>query len=157
MAPVRIIIPALGLDVPVVEVAWSVARDDDLWRTEWETADHAAGHLRGSALPGEMGNMVIAGHHNTRGEVFRQLSDVGLPGNPLRQGDTIVIVADNGVEFSYRVVAWYRFLESGASPEEMRQHARFLEQTDTSTLTLVTCWPYETNTHRVITVAQLVH
>lgn len=156
LSPARIVIATLGLDVPVVEVAWTVTRQSEGWRSEWETADHAAGHLRGTANPGETGNMVIAGHHNTKGEVFRPLSDVGLPGNPLQQGDSIVVVTADGEEFHYQVASWNRFLEDSAPAEETRRHARYLEQTDSPTLTLVTCWPYESNTHRVVIIAHLV-
>jgi len=154
--PVRILIPALDLDAPVIEVGWAMILEDGVWRSEWETADHAAGHLQSSANPGEPGNMVISGHHNTKGEVFRPLSNVGLPGCPLRQGDAVLVVAEDGREFTYEIVSWDRFLEQGASAEEVRQHARYLEPTDTATLTLVTCWPYESNTHRVVIVARLV-
>jgi len=100
--------------------------------------------------------MVVSGHHNTKGEVFRQVSGVGLSGNPFDQGDTIVVVSEDGREFAYRVVRWDRFREEGATAEEALQHARYLEPTQTATLTLVTCWPYESNTHRVIIVAQLI-
>ena len=155
LSPARIVIATLGLDVPVVEVAWSVTRTGEGWRSEWQSADHAAGHLRGTANPGETGNMVIAGHHNSKGEVFRPLSDVGLPGNPLRQGDTIVIATGDGKEFHYQVALWDRFLEATASPEEIRRHARYLDQTESPTLTLVTCWPYDSNTHRVVIIAHL--
>lgn len=154
--PVRLLIPDLGLDVPVVEVSWIMVAENGGWHSEWQTADHAAGHHRGSANPGEAGNMVISGHHNTKGEVFRQVSDVGLSGNPFNQGDTIVVVSEDGRKFAYRVVLWDRFREDGATAEETLQHAHYLEPTETAILTLVTCWPYESNTHRVIIVAQLV-
>jgi len=154
--PVRLLIPDLELDVPIVEVSWFLILQNGVWHSEWQTADHAAGHHRGSANPGESGNMVISGHHNTKGEVFRLVSNVGLPGSPLGEGDNIVVVSADGREFTYRVVLWDRFREEGATSEEVLQHARYLEPTEAATLTLVTCWPYESNTHRVIIVAQLV-
>ena len=133
-----------------------MVQDESGWRAEWETAEQAAGHLRGTANPGEAGNMVIAGHHNAKGEVFRPLSDVGLPGNALQPGDIVAVVAEDGREYRYQVALWDRFVEEGPSLEEIRQHARYLEPTPTATLTLVTCWPYATNTHRVVIVAHLV-
>jgi sortase (surface protein transpeptidase) len=41
---------------------------------EWRVPDHrAAGWLNTSAAWGQAGNTVLAGHHNIRGEVFRDL------------------------------------------------------------------------------------
>jgi sortase A len=152
---VRLLIPRLELDVPVVEIGWTMILHDGTWHSEWETADNAAGHHRGSANPGEVGNMIISGHHNTKGEVFRLVSEVGMPGNALRLGDQIVVVAEDGQQYVYAVVRWDRFEEHGADPEQVREHARYLQPTDTPTLTLVTCWPYESNTHRVVVIADL--
>jgi sortase A len=153
--PVRLLIPRLAMDVPVVEVSWSVINENGTWRTEWETADHAAGHHRGSANPGEAGNMVLSGHHNTKGEVFRLVSEVGQPGNALRLGDEIVVISEDGHEYTYNVVQWDRFQEEAEDPEQQQEHARYLAPTQSPTLTLVTCWPYESNTHRVVVVAEL--
>jgi sortase A len=153
--PERLIIPKLSLDVPVVEVSWTPVFVDGSWRSEWQTADGAAGHHRNSANPGEVGNVVLAGHHNTRGEVFRQVSEIGQPGNALGPGDDVVVVAEDGRQYTYTVVQWDRFREEGATPAELQQHARYLDPTTDATLTLITCWPYEANTHRVVVVAKL--
>ncbi len=152
---VRLLIPSLGLDVPVVEVSWDVVLEDGSWRSVWQTADGAAGHHRNSANPGEAGNVVIAGHHNTRGEVFRQVSEIGLPGAQLDIGDEIILVAADGRQYTYTVVQWERFPEEGLSEAERRAHARYLAPTQDAILTLVTCWPYESNSHRVVVVARL--
>jgi LPXTG-site transpeptidase (sortase) family protein len=149
-------ISALDLDVSVVEVGWSVMQVDGLWQSIWQTADGAAGHHRNSANPGEAGNVVISGHHNTRGEVLRALSEVGRSGNDLRPGDEVVLVAEDGRSYSYRVDNWVRFEEEGATQGQIREHARYLEPTQDARLTLVTCWPYESNTHRVVVLASLI-
>lgn len=153
--PVRLLIPRLGIDVPVVEVSWSVVFENGSWRTEWETAEGAAGHHRDSANPGEAGNMILSGHHNTKGEVFRLVSEIGQPGNALSVGDSILVVAEDGREYAYEVMRWDRFQEDGADPTQVREHARYLAPTQSATLTLVTCWPYESNSHRVVVVAEL--
>ena len=153
--PVRLLIPTVGLDVPVVEVSWDVVFDNGDWKSVWQTADGAAGHHRNSANPGEAGNVVISGHHNTRGEVFRQVSEIGQPGAGLGIGDEIVLVAQDGQRFTYTIVAWDRFQEEGISDEQRRAHARYLAATDEAILTLVTCWPYQNNSQRVVVTARL--
>ncbi len=54
------------------------------------------GHYTGSALPGEAGNVAIAGHRTTYGSPFRDL-DLLLPGDPI-----VVETADSW--FVYRVL-----------------------------------------------------
>jgi sortase A len=151
---VRLLIPRLGLDVPVVEVSWDVVYDGETWRCVWQTADGAAGHHRNSANPGEAGNVVISGHHNTRGEVFRQVSEIGLPGSVFAVGDQVVLVALDGLQYVYTVVDWDRFEES-TIPQVRRDHAHYLDPTADATLTLVTCWPYDANSYRVVVIARL--
>jgi sortase A len=107
------------------------------------------------ADPGEAGNVVISGHHNTQGEVFRQVSEIGQPGSVLSQSDEIILVAEDGQQHTYTIVQWERFQEEGISEQERQEHARYLASTTDPTLTLVTCWPYESNSHRVVVVAKL--
>lgn len=57
--------------------------------------DRGPSHWTGSALPGEMGNMVIAGHRSTVTEPFRRI-------DALKAGDA-VIVTTNGARWTYRV------------------------------------------------------
>jgi LPXTG-site transpeptidase (sortase) family protein len=152
---VRIIIPKLEVDAPVIELGWNLVFEEGDWRSEWQTADNAAGHHRNSANPGEAGNVVISGHHNTKGEVFREVSEIGQPGVTFGQGDEIVLVTDNGDQYTYTVFGWERFPYEGALPEERGRHTEYLEQTADPTLTLITCWPYESNTHRVVVIAKL--
>jgi LPXTG-site transpeptidase (sortase) family protein len=156
MPPVRITIPDLGLDAEVTAVTWEPVLLDGSWQTQWQTADGAVGHHRNSAKLGEEGNIVLSGHHNTKGEVFRQVSEIGQPGSPLGQGDSILLYAEDGQVFEYVVVEWHRLREEGATTEERQANARYLEQSDKVTLTLITCWPYEANTHRVVVVAEPV-
>jgi sortase A len=152
---VQLLIPSLGLDAPVVEVSWEVTFDGETWQSVWQTADSAVGHHRDSANPGESGNIVMSGHHNTRGEVFRQVSEIGQPGSAFQTGDEIILVAQDGTRYAYTVVDWERFEENGTTADERRRHASFLGQTTDATLTLVTCWPYESNSHRVLVIAKL--
>jgi LPXTG-site transpeptidase (sortase) family protein len=152
---VRLLIPKIGLDVPVVDVSWKVELEQGIWHSVWQTADGAAGHHRNSANPGEAGNVVISGHHNTRGEVFRQVSEIGEPGSALSQSDEIILVAEDGQQYTYTIVQWERFQEEGLPDRERQEHARYLASTTDPTLTLVTCWPYESNSQRVVVIAKL--
>lgn len=154
-SPIRLVIPALALDVPVVEVGWDIVEEAGTWKSVWQTAVNAAGHHRDSANPGEAGNVVLSGHHNTKGEVFRQLSEIGQPGAAFGQGDEIVLEAQDGRQYTYTVVQWERLPETGVSAAEWQSYTHYLDPTSEAILTLVTCWPYESNTHRVIVVAEL--
>jgi sortase A len=57
--------------------------------------DHGPGHWPGSAMPGQLGNAVIAGHRVTHSHPFRHL-------DKLVPGDEIIFRTEAG-EFTYRV------------------------------------------------------
>lgn len=154
--PVRLVIPALDIDTPVVEVGWEIVGTGDDRRSEWQTADYAAGHHINSANPGQRGNVVISGHHNIKGRVFEQISrDVDRNPPRLKPGSEIYVYAADGRGYVYRVKEVLLLQEVGASEAQRRENARYMDQTEEPTLTLVTCWPMWTNTHRVIVVATL--
>ncbi|HMQ55905.1 MAG TPA: sortase, partial [Anaerolineae bacterium] len=44
--------------------------------------------------------------------------------------------------------------EKGESVDVRRKNAQWIAPTNDERLTLVTCWPYTNNTHRVIVVAK---
>jgi sortase A len=82
----------------------------------------AVGHLADTALPGEAGNVVLAGHRDT---FFRPLKHV-------RAGDAITLKTRDG-DFEYRV-------ESTAVVAP--SHVDVLQPTGGRTLTLITCFPF---------------
>jgi sortase A len=146
--PVRVIIPALGVDAPVVEVGWHVIQTGDA-RGEWETVAGAAGHHRGSAEPGQRGNCVLSAHSSDAGgAVFRGLEN-------LHVGDLVQVVTFDKNEYTYRVGTVLTLDEVGATQSEKREHARWLDPTDEAVLTLVTCWPPWSYTHRIVVRAKL--
>ena len=156
-APTRLLIPVLGLDVPVIEVSWDVVFEDGTWKSVWQTADGAAGHHRSSANPGEAGNIVISGHHNAKGEVFREVSEIGQPGVAFGPGDLVILEAAGGQRHTYQVEQWERFpVEDSITAGERRRQGQFLATGTEPLLTLVTCWPYDSSSHRVIVVARLL-
>jgi sortase A len=116
---------------------------------QWQVASYAAGWNDNSALPGEGDNIVLSGHNNWKGEVFRYLEY-------LQPGHKIFLGTADGRTWTYEVFSVYKVLETGVSREESIEHAKVMDQTGTEQLTLITCWPYTTYTHRLIVLARPV-
>jgi LPXTG-site transpeptidase (sortase) family protein len=144
----------VGLDVPVQQVSWYPTSQDGTWRSTWETAEGAVGHHRNSANPGEAGNVVLSGHHNAYGEVFRDVSEIGLPGSPMDEGSALILVAQDGRQHTYSVLRWERFQVEGIPDAERGAYARYMAPSTDPILTVITCWPYDGNSHRVVVVAE---
>ncbi|MCL6432526.1 MAG: sortase [Anaerolineae bacterium] len=143
--PTWIEAPAIGLYAPVVQVGYTVTSVDGEEMVEWEVPDEAAGFHEGSAYPGRPGNTVISGHNNIGTQVFRNLDE-------LQVGDEVILYV--GVQpFRYEVVHKEIVREYGATEEERRENGRWIGPTQDERLTLVTCWPYTGNSHRLIVVA----
>jgi sortase A len=106
----RLEAPRLGLSVMVAEGVSS------------RTLRRSAGHIPGTALPGELGNVGIAGHRDT---FFRPLKEI-------RKDDTLTLKTLQG---TYRYV-----VDSTAivAPDDVK----VLDPRDQPTLTLVTCYPF---------------
>ena len=141
--PDRILIPAIGLDAPVETVGWHVEQGVSVW----DVPDRrVAGWLKTSAPAGQPGNTVLDGHHNIKGEVFRRL--VGL-----KPGDAIDLRAGSAV-YHYAVTEKHILLDRDQPINVRIANAKWIQPTDDERLTLVTCWPYTNNTHRLIIVAR---
>jgi sortase A len=106
----RIQIPRLGMEVAILEGTTS------------QTLRLGVGHIKGTALPGEPGNIGIAGHRDT---YFRDLRDI-------RNGDEIQIQTTTG-QVSYEVDSM-QIVAPGDTG--------MLASTTRSTITLVTCYPF---------------
>ncbi|HTQ78749.1 MAG TPA: class D sortase [Thermoanaerobaculia bacterium] len=109
---------AIGrLEVPRLDLSVMVAQG-----VSDTTLRRAVGHIPGTALPGPLGNVGLAGHRDT---FFRSLKDI-------RKNDKLTLTTLGG-SYQYtvdttRIVA----------PEEVQ----VLEPTGQPTLTLVTCYPF---------------
>jgi LPXTG-site transpeptidase (sortase) family protein len=145
LPPTRIVAQSIGLDAPISPAGW-VAAQDGKAGSDWVVPDEAAGWHQNSALPGHNGNVVLSGHHNMGAEVFRHLVD-------LEPGDRIVLKAD-GRDYVYHITDVFILPERGVPDEQRRQNALWIMPTNTERLTLVTCWPYNDNSHRVIVLAE---
>jgi len=90
--------------------------------TDKLTLDRGIGLVAGTAMPGETGNMALSAH---RDSYFRPLKDVVV-------GDRIELLTQKGVqEFE---VSEITIVDS--------QDISVLDPTDTSVLTLITCYPF---------------
>ncbi len=148
-AAVRVAALSVGIDAPVVEVGWHVQEVGGERRGVWDTVAGAAAHLRGSADPGQAGNCVLAGHASTEGgAVFRRLGELAV-------GSPVTVTTANGQSYQYTVTEVLTLEEVGATAEEKREHARWLDPTAEPVLTLVTCWPDWSYTHRLVVRARL--
>jgi hypothetical protein len=162
--PVRVVIPDLKLDVPVVEMGWRVVQTADGPRSDWVIPKNEAGHHINSALLGDAGNLVISGHNNIYGEVFKPISfawdnDTRIPvddytdRSDILNGRAIELFDAAGQGFQYTITAFYRLKDTGVSAEQRIANGRFMEPTDQAQVTLITCWPPTSNTHRLVVVA----
>jgi len=106
----RIEISRLGMAVMIVEGA------------DEKSLQHAVGHIAGTALPGEQGNVGIAGHRDT---FFRPLRNIRL-------NDDVKLTTLTG-SYRYRVDS-----VKIVRPED----GNVLIDSGGSVLTLVTCYPF---------------
>jgi sortase A len=109
---------ALGrLEIPRLGVSAIVRAGSDA-----RTLRLAIGHIGGTALPGEPGNVGLAAHRDT---FFRRLGEI-------QAGDKVQFVTPDGT-YLYRV----------ESTQVVEPHDTWvLNPTDDSVLTLVTCYPF---------------
>jgi sortase A len=116
--------PKLALGDAVAKL--SIPRlDTELYVVE---GDHASelrrgpGHVMGTAMPGQDGNCIIAGHRDTH---FRVLKEI-------RKGDEIVLQTSTG-QYTYRVKTTQVVLPSNTAS---------LKPSKTAELHLITCYPF---------------
>lgn len=144
--PDRLLIPAIQLDAPVLQEHYKVITLDGREYVQWRVPFRfAAGWQDSTALPGEVGNTVLNGHHNEYGKVFKDLIN-------LKEGDLIELYAGETI-YTYKVTTIMLLPEKYQSMEVRIKNASWIMPTTDERLTLVTCWPPESNTHRLIVVA----
>lgn len=123
-APVRLIIPALGLDAPVVDVGQTPIGTMEVPAHPQET-----GWFKLGVRPGETGNAVLAGHLDTvsgRPAVFWSL-------HTLKAGDEVRIIDARGNLLRFRVTGSETYDHDKAPLEEI------FGTHDASRLNLITC------------------
>lgn len=123
----RLQIPALGVDSPIVQ-------GDD-----WEQLKKGIGQHIGTGLPGQEGNIVLSAHNDIYGEIFRDLDQMEI-------GDQFELSTD--LQTFIYVVTDIQIVD----PTDVW----VMQPTDHASATLISCYPYRINTHRIVIFADLV-
>ena len=123
---VRIQIPALGVDAPVVQ------------GDGWEQLKKGVAQHLGTANPGEPGNVVLSAHNDIFGELFRYLEK-------LEPGDEVILYT-NQRQFVY-VVDDTKIVEPTA--------VEVMSPTSKPVVTLISCYPYLIDKQRIVVRAKL--
>jgi LPXTG-site transpeptidase (sortase) family protein len=134
----RLLIPKISVSAPIT---WDVA-DENIN----QALENGVAGYKGTALPGQNGNIFITGHSSyyiwaagNYKDVFALLENVDL-------GDKIYIQYGGG-NFTYEITS-----KKVVSPNDMS----VLNQTNDKTLTLMTCVPVGTNLRRLIVIAKQI-
>jgi len=123
---VRIQIPSINVDAPIVQ------------GDGWEQLKKGVGQYIGSANPGHDGNVVLSGHDDVYGEIFRYL-------DRLAPGDQVIVYTRQR-QFTY-VVDRTVLVEPTA--------VEVMASTGSPTVTLISCYPYLVNDQRIVVFARL--
>lgn len=123
---IRIQIPAIRVDAPVVQ------------GDNWEQLKKGVGQQIGTPDPGSKGNIVLAGHNDVYGEVFRYL-------DRLSPGDTVILFTSRR-QYIY-VITGTQMVEPTA--------VDVMAQTSDARVTLISCHPYLIDDHRIVVSAVL--
>ncbi len=124
---VRIQIPAIGVDAPVVQ------------GDAWEQLKKGVGQMIGSPNPGQKGNLVLSAHNDVFGEIFRDL-------DKLQKGDEIIVYSSQRA---------YVYVVSQSQLVEPTR-VEVMAPTREAVVTLISCYPYRVNTQRIIISAEFV-
>ena len=123
---VRVQIPAIRVDAPVVQ------------GDNWDQLKKGVGQQIGSPNPGSKGNIVLSGHNDVYGEVFRYLDQ-------LQPGDRVILFS-NQRQYTY-VVTGTEMVEPTA--------VEVMAPTQDARITLISCHPYLIDDHRIVVSAVL--
>jgi sortase A len=119
-------IPKLGVDAPLLE------------GIRLTTLDNGPGHWPGTAMPGEIGNVVVAAHRTSHGGPFRNIDQ-------LVAGDTVMFTTEAG-DLPYRVTG-----TQVVNPDAIW----IVDPTDTPTATLFACHPPGSVAQRIVVKLEL--
>ncbi len=126
---------ALSLIIPRLNLDGTIVQGVDL-----DALRQGVGQLMNGINPGDpTGNVVLAAHNDVYGQLFRHLDQ-------LQPGDTMQIRTASQVH-TYRVTG-----QRIVDPNE----TSVMQNRDGATLTLISCYPYQVNTHRIIVFADRI-
>jgi LPXTG-site transpeptidase (sortase) family protein len=144
--PTRLVIPRLGLDIPVLPVGVKTIHAGGKAKVVWADVPNAGGFHQTSAYPGHPGNTVINGHRDILGAVFRHL-------DRLEAGDEIILYVGD-MAYPYYVSETLVVPETFASAAQRAESLRLIGYMPEERLTLVTCTPIGLATHRLLVIAK---
>ncbi len=136
--PPSITIPKLSLEAPIT---LNVSAADMLAQLK-----HGATQYLGTALPGQIGNMVLVGHSSDFPWSDGEYKTLFALIDKLAPGDQIIVPYQTQ-KFVYQVTT-----TKIVKPTDLS----VLQKTDSPTLTLLTCYPVGTTRSRLIVIATLV-
>ena len=123
---IRIQVPAIGVDAPVVQ------------GDSWEQLKKGVGqHIR-TPNPGENGNIVLSGHNDVFGEVFRDL-------DRLQPGDLVILFTGQR-QYIYVITGTQMVAPTAVE---------VMASTPNTRVTLISCHPYLVDIHRIVVTAIL--
>ena len=123
---VRIQVPALGVDAPVVQ------------GDGWDQLKKGVGQQIGSPDPGAKGNIVLSAHNDVFGQIFQNL-------DKLKAGDQIILFT------SQRTYTYVVHNSQIVEPTQLD----VLSPTQNPVVTLISCYPYMVDNRRIVVTASL--
>lgn len=123
------------IEIPAIDVSMTMYEGIRL-----STLDRGPGHWPGTAMPGQAGNVVVAGHRVSKHQVFRNI-------DALVEGDEILFTDTAGAVHRYRVTS---------SRVVVPTEVRIVDPTPTPTATLFACHPPGSVRERYVVFADLV-
>jgi sortase A len=125
---------AIQIDIPAIGIwNWPVVQGDG-----WEQLKKGVGQHVGSSNPGENGNVVLSGHDDVFGEVFKDL-------DRLQRGDQVIL---------YTLQQQFIYLVTETHIVEPSQ-VEVMNPTSDPTVTLISCYPYMVDNERIVVFATL--
>ena len=140
----RLIIPKLNIDVPIL---FGLPNDSD---SIMEGMNNGVVHWSipgASALPGEIGNLVITGH--SAGDIYtsNQYKFIFSGLERLTEND-LIYVDYGGVRYTYAI--------TGLETVEPTEVSKLVYETNKPMLTLITCTPLGTSRYRLLVSAEQI-
>ena len=126
---------ALSIVIPQIDINGTVVQGVDL-----EALKQGVGQVPNGISPGEdTGNVVFAAHNDIYGQLFRHLDE-------LQVGDEFTVQTETRI-YTYRITETRIVDPNDVSVLENRQGA---------TATLISCYPYQVNTQRIVVFADRI-
>ncbi len=144
--PVRIRIPYIAVNSSIVEIQPEIYKiDEEKIEARWPVPGYAVGYYFNSGRPGTKDNIVLTGHNNWLGEVFRDLY--------LLKINNEIILYTSQAEYRYIIheIVIVPYRRNPAKGEEIVQS--YSGSTSDEQVTLISCYPYLSNSDRIVIIA----